>query len=232
MSKNSAYILSLTKKRHDAFIDSLSEYGNFAEAVDEFSYSRYRPLIVLIVKPTGRLSHIGQGRRGIRAGYGLRRLNVENLRPLSTHVDLTGVLDNLKPKFRQHAERYFREGGILPDKTSKAVMEVISRLAPETSETISLYSRHRRERAAHLTSKERISLAYQKDTVATAMNIAGMDRSSLSLWTPVSDQKPKSFLEGLPLSVHREDSLIVADMNSVPGLQLSQKASQSSHRCL
>ena len=217
MSKVSAYILRLTEKRYDAFINSLSEYGNFAEAVDEFSYSRYRPLIVLIVTPTGLLSHIGQGHRGRSAGYSQRRLNVENLKTLSTHVYLTGVLDTLQPKFRQHAQRYFLEGGILPDKTSKAVMEVISRLAPETSKTISLYSRRQRERAAHLTSKERISLAYQKDTVATAMNIAGMDRSPLSMWMPVSDQKPKSFLEGLPLSVNREDSLIDADKNSVPG---------------
>ena len=217
MNNVSAFILRLTEKRHDAFLESTEEHGNFAEAVDEFTYSRNRPLIVLILTPTGCLSHIGQGRQGIRAGYGLRRLNVENLRPLSTHVDLTGVLDNLKPKFRQHAERYFREGGILPSKTSKAVMEVISRLAPETSETIYLYSRHRRERAAHLTSKERISLAYQKDTVATALTIARMDRSSLSTWTTVSDRKPKSFLEGLPSTSLREDHMIDIDKNSVPG---------------
>lgn len=217
MSKVTAYILRLSEKRHDAFKDSFNEYGKFAEAVDEFVYTRYLPLIVLIVTPTGRLSHIGQGRRGHRAGTGQRRLNIENLKPLSSTVNLTDVLDALQPTFRQHAERYFREGGILPDKTSTAVMEVISILAPETAEMLSIFSEQRRRRLAHLTSNERISLAYQKDTVATALYIAGMDRSSISFWMPTSDQKPKSFLEDLPFSVHREDSLLAVDMNSVPG---------------
>lgn len=217
MSKVTAYILRLTEKRHDAFIDNLSEYGNFAEAVDEFNHVRYRPLIVLIVTPTGLLSHIGQGRRGNMAGTGQRRLNIENLKPLSSPVNLTDVLDALQPKFRQHAERYFREGGMLPDKTSSAVMKVISSLAPETAEMLSLYGEQRRRRLSHLTSKERKSLAYQKDTVATALNIAGMDRSSLSFWTPVSDRKPKSFLEGLTSTHLREDQMIDKDMSSVPG---------------
>ena len=229
MSKVTAYILRLTEKRHDAFIDSFNEYGNFAEAVDDFRYARYRPMIVLIVTPTGRLSHIGQGRRGHRAGTGLRRLNIENLRTLSTPADLTDVLGALKPRVKQHAERYFREGGMLPDKTSKAVMEVISSLAPETAEMLSLYSEQRRRRLSHLTSKERKSLAYQKDTVATALNIAGMDRSSLSFWTPVSDRKPKSFLEGLTSTYLREDLMIDKDMSSVPGYNFLGKLPNQAH---
>ena len=229
MSKVTAYILRLTEKRHDAFIGNLSEYGNFAEAVDEFNHARYRPLIVLIVTPTGLLSHIGQGRRGHRAGTGQRRLNIENLKSLSSPVNLTDVLDALQPRFRQHAERYFREGGILPDKTSRAVMEVISSLAPETAEMLSLYSEQRRRRLSHLTSKERKSLAYQKDTVATALNIAGMDRSSLSFWTPVSDRKPKSFLEGLTSTYLREDQMIDKDMSSVPGYNSLGKLSNQAN---
>ena len=217
MSKVSAFILLLTEKRYEAFLDSLREYGNFAEAVDEFSYSQYLPLIVLILTPTGRVSHIGQGRRGRRAGYGQRRLNVENLNPISKHVDLTGVLDALHAKFRQHAKRYFTEGGVLPVKTFQAVIDAISELAPEMAETLFLYSRLRRERLARLTSEERVSLAYQKDTVATALNIAGMDRSPLSMWMPISDEKPKSFLEGLPSTRPREDAMLIRDMLSVPG---------------
>ena len=217
MSKVSAFILLLTEKRYEAFLDSLREYGNFAEAVDEFSYSQYLPLIVLILTPTGRVSHIGQGRRGRRAGYGQRRLNVENLNPISKHVDLTGVLDALHAKFRQHAKRYFTEGGVLPVKTFQAVIDAISELAPEMAETLFLYSRLRRERLARLTSEERVSLAYQKDTVATALKIAGMDRSPLSMWMPISDEKPKSFLEGLPSTRPREDAMLIRDMLSVPG---------------
>ena len=219
MSNVSAYILRLTEKRHDAFIESFEEYGNFAEAVDEFSYSRYSPLLVLIFTPTGQLSHIGQGHRGKMAGYGLRRLNVENLKSLSTNVNLADVLDALQAKFKHHAQRCFVEGGILPVKTFLAVIKVISKLAPETAETLTLYNKLRRDRLAHLTSKERESLAYQKDTIATAMNIAGMERSPLSMWMPDPDRKPKSFLEGLLSTVLREDLMVVADMNSVPGYE-------------
>ncbi len=217
MSKVSAFVLRLTEKRHDAFIESFEEYGNFAEAVDKFSYSRYNTLIVLVVTPSGQLSHIGEGHPGGMAGYALRRLNVENLTSLSTNVNLTDVLNALQAKFKHHAQRCFVEGGILPVKTFLAVMKVISKLAPETAETLSPYSKHRRERLGRLTSKERESLAYQKDTIATAMNIAGMERSSLSMWMPVPDRKPKSFLEGLPSTVLREDPMIYADMKAVPG---------------
>ena len=72
----------------------------------------------------------------------------------------------------------------------------------------------------------RRTLAYQKDTIGTALTMAGLDRTEFALWQP-STSSPASFLEGLPQVVLREDSMVVSDMMKVPGFNLVKTISYS-----
>ena len=68
MAKAGGYVLRLTHERRDVFHHAVDEYGRFAEAVPLFGHSRNAPLVCFIVDPSGRVTHIGRGRRGVNAG--------------------------------------------------------------------------------------------------------------------------------------------------------------------
>ena len=58
--------------------------------------------------------------------------------------------------------------------------------------------------------------------------MAGMDREPLAQWTLVTDEEPKSFLEGLPQARLREDPMIIHDMMHVPGYDFLKKVAVAS----
>lgn len=69
-----------------------STHPAVAEAVPEFTHSRSHPLICFIGFEDGALTHLALGQRGVRAGTGLRRLNLEDLTPLKASVRPEDVL--------------------------------------------------------------------------------------------------------------------------------------------
>jgi len=219
MSNFSVYILKLSNERQTVFNqNNVEEYGQFAEAVKLFSHSKSFPLVVLIIQPNGILSHIGRGRRGLSAGTGLRRLNITDMYALTSTVTAHGLLDSIEQKFQKHLSSRIQNGGKLPKATSVALVDTLIELAPECRESISAFSTLQRELLEEFSSSERVALAYQKEAIATALNISGIPRDDLADWE-VSGVQPASFLEGLPEARLREDPMIVNDLMNVPGYE-------------
>lgn len=69
-----------------------------------------------------------------------------------------------------------------------------------------------------LEPRARENLAYQKETLGLALEIAGMSRDDLLAWTP-TDASQQSFLDGLPGAQVREDAMLLSDFSTVPGFE-------------
>ena len=105
----------------------------------------------------------------------------------------------------------------MPKATSVALVDTLIELAPECRESISAFSTLQRELLEGFTASERTALAYQKEAIATALNISGIPRDDLADWEVSMGIQPASFLEGLPEARLREDPMIVNDLMNVPG---------------
>ena len=218
MSNFSVYVLKLTRERQRVFDqNNVEEYRQFAEAVRSFSHSKSFPLVVLILQPDGTLSHIGRGRRGLSAGTDLRRLNVTDMYALTSIVTGDDLINAIEQKFQKHLTSRLQNGGKLPKATSVALVDTLIELAPECRESISAFSTRQRELLEGLSTSERTALAYQKETIATALNLSGIPRDDLADWEVSMGIQPASFLEGLPEARLREDPMIVNDLMNVPG---------------
>lgn len=223
MRQTSAYIVRLSNERQQAFNDNLHIRSEFAEPVGDFTYSSSLPLICVLVNPQGRITHIGKGARGNRAGTELRRLNISELTPLTTRLSVRQLLDALPKGSRRHAKPRFEKRGLLPPKTFEHVADAIARLAPETRKHLERFTEQSRRRLAELTREQKTAYAFQKESLATAMYMAGISRESLADWTIETEEPPKSFLDGLSEVCLREDQMVVNDMMSVPGYDLLEK---------
>ena len=153
----------------------------------------------------------------MNAGTGQSRLNLDEIEAMTTKLTATDIIEGVPKRNRKPVEDRFLNGGLLTPRAFEEVVDLVARLAPETKSSLDRFSKSTRQRLSELTSKARGTLAYQKESVATAMHMAGMDREPLARWTLKTEDKPKSFLEGLPQARLREDPMIIHDMMNVPG---------------
>jgi hypothetical protein len=116
--------------------------------------------------------------------------------------------------------RRLRSGGLLPPASFLAVVNAVRNLSPSARHVLTRYSTDRRARIAQLSPEAARALGYQKETVATALALAGFDRHTLQAWEPPATIAPSSFLDGLPQVRAREDAMIVSDLTKVPGFEL------------
>lgn len=218
MAKAAGYILRLNKSRALELIDGADGNGSFPEAVEDFVHSRSVPLTCLVCVGGGRITHVAAARRGMRAAVGMRRLNVGPLVELTTPIRRRDLLDAVAPRHRSRLADCLKSGGWVPPATFGAAAHALMELAPEVRPALSRFGASRRERLARLTSDQRRSLALQKDTLATAMAIADIDRAPLQDWEPPIDGVGEfSFLQGLPQMREREDLMVLTDHGRVPG---------------
>jgi len=200
------------------FLDCIEEGLTFAEPVADFQHSRNAPLICFVVN-NQEITHIALGRRGVRAGTGLRRLNFVKAEKLPKPIPLYRIFDLLPKRNLASVESRFNSGGLLTEKGFVAVVDAIRQLAPQSNLILERYSGERIEHIRRLTSKARENLAYQKEAVLTALSIADMDRSLIQEWTALDDT-PVSFLDGLPNTRLREDPMVIHDLNHLPGFDI------------
>jgi hypothetical protein len=166
----------------------------------------------------GSITHLALGRRGVRAGTGLRRLNLEELTKLASPIHYKAVLDRVPPRFRAHVQARFDGGGLLPPGSFEAVVEAVRGLLPQSNAMLDRFSEQRRQRIADLSSGARQALAFQKETVATALALAGLGVDELKGWQP--EAGATSFLDGLPQARLREDQMLLHDLAKFPGFDL------------
>ncbi|MBO9195954.1 hypothetical protein J5277_17770 [Rhizobium sp. 16-449-1b] len=228
MAKPGAFVLKLTRDREIVFRDALDEMEFFAEAVPSFSHSRNAPLVCFVVNSRGRISHIANGRRGVNAGTYQSRLNLSDIEALQTRLTAQDIIDGVPARNRKAVQERFKHGGLLSPKAFEEVVDLVARRAPETARSIDRFSKSTRRRLAQLNSETREALGAQKESVATAMLLAGIDRAPLREWMLGEGETPESFLDGLSESRQREDEMIVRDLSEVPGYDYLRRVPNAS----
>lgn len=218
MAKASGFAVSLSKDRMDTFLECVAEERAFAEPVADFQHSRTAPLVCFVVN-AGKLTHIGLGRRGARAGTGLSRLNIDEVEELAEPLSVRKLLNRLPKRNAASVRKRFQSGGLLTEKGFTAVVETIRQIAPQASTLLERFSQTRTERIRRLSERARDNLAQQKEALLTALSIAGLSRDPVQEWTP-SDETPVSFLDGLPSVRLREDPMVVNDLQNLPGFEV------------
>jgi hypothetical protein len=213
----------LSRDRMIAFKECVAEEHVFSEPVAEFQYSRTAPLVCFVVN-SGKLTHIGRGRRGNRAGTGLSRLNIDCAKELLEPLSVRKLLGRMPKRNVASVCKRFRSGGLLTAKGFHAVIESVRQLSTQASLLLERFSHDRTERIERLSPKVRINLAQQKEALLTALSIAGINRSLIQEWTP-SASTPLSFLDGLPCIRLREDSMVVNDLKILPGFEVIKECS-------
>lgn len=212
------YILVLDEGRSEVFRESIDEL-RFAEPVPEFSHSRHRPLVCFVEGVPGVITHLARGRRGYAAGTGLRRLNLTDIHTLEKPISVKDIAGSVSGRVRAPLEDRLMYGGLVPPKSFEALTEAAIRLAPETARILGRFTEGRQRRISAIPSRARESLAQQKEAVATALTMAGVDRAQLEGWDVTSGTTPDSYLDGLPQARLREDQMLAHDLHSLPGYE-------------
>ncbi|MBD9389667.1 hypothetical protein IB237_20945 [Agrobacterium sp. AGB01] len=228
MAKPGAYVLKLTRDREALFHEALEDREMFAEAVPSFPHARGAPLVCFILNSRGRISHIANGRRGVNAGTFQSRLNLSDIEPFQTKLTAQDIIEGVPARNRKVVEERFKHGGLLTPKAFEEVVDLVARLAPETAPSIDRFTKATRRRLATLDRSAREALGAQKESVATAMLLAGIERSPLQEWVLRDDEAPGSFLDGLKQSRQREDEMIIRDMADVPGYDFIRRVPKAS----
>ena len=93
------------------------------------------------------------------------------------------------------------------------------------------FSESRRHLIADLGGEVRTILAYQKETVATALTLAGIERQELQDWRPrLKNGRVQSFLDGLSEAYLREDQMVINDLGTFPGFEIVRQTQHSTAR--
>lgn len=214
------YSLALSLDRERVLLNCVEFGEKFAEPVPEFTHGRSVPLLCLIVSANKLITHLGIGKRGIRAGTGMSRLNLDSLIPLQQPINIQTLINNMPDKFKERAFTKLSKGGLFTPKTFESLVDALNEISQEANGIIERFSRSRADRIARLPKNAKVSLAYQKQAVMTALAVAGMSRDDLLDWSPPAEGAPGSFLDGLPSARLREDPMVVNDMMKVPGFAL------------
>ena len=149
----------------------------------------------------------------------MRRLNFDVVETLPAVILIEDIVNLIPGRYKNPVNKRFASGGLLTEKSFEAVTEAVRQLSPKSSTLIERYSAVRIERINALSTRVKTNLAYQKEAVLTALAIADIKRDIIQQWTP-SDDKPLSFLSGLPNARLLEDQMIINDMMKVPGFSL------------
>lgn len=218
MAQASGFIVFLSQDRMNTFLECVAEGRAFAEPVADFQHSRTAPLVCFVIN-AGKVTHIGLGRRGVRAGTGLSRLNIDKAEKLPAPISVRKLLNRLPKRNAPSVRKRFQSGGLLTAKGFHAVIESVRQLSSQASTLLERFSQARTERIRQLSAKARNNLAQQKEALLTALSIAGLSRDPVQEWTP-SDGTPVSFLDGLPNVRLREDPMVVNDLQNLPGFEV------------
>jgi hypothetical protein len=195
-----------------------------AEPVPTFNHSRRAPLVVLASFEEGLLTHVADARKGANAGTDLVRLNMKSLEALTAPIPFQVIVDTVPGRFRGPLRDVIAHGGVLPPKTLRAVVEVLSQLDRGLAQRLERMSASRARLIAELSPRERENLALQKETLSAALEIAGVGSEEVLAWTPALATERGSFLDGLPEAHVREDVMLHADMMSLPGFEAIRDA--------
>lgn len=225
MNTVAGYFVKLEANRMFSFYGRSNE--RFAEPVPEFLHSRNVPLVCFIINNEGDITHIGLGKRGVRAGTDLRRLNIYDIFELENEISAKSIAELTPSKFKRYLLIRIEVGGLIATKSFEEFLSVFLEKASDTKPVLNRFSKERRCRIDQLSRSAKRTLAEQKEAVLTAMNIAGIDKEELQGWDFI-DTESSSFLDGIKNPIIREDSMIINDLTNLPGFELMRSSKFSS----
>jgi hypothetical protein len=230
----SIYVLNVPTGRRGTLLAAATEGDRFgpprlAEPVKRFAHSSRAPLIVLASFANRKITHIANGRKGASSGTGLVRLNMTDLRPLERPLTFKRLIEQLPRKLRHHFERVMAEGGLLPPKTRTAVVKSILEHDPTLGPLLDRFSQERERWIAALSDRSKENLAIQKETLITALEIAGIETTEVLEWEP-TETAPTSFLDALGPARVREDAMLLTDFSNLPGFEALKDAKHVASR--
>ncbi len=218
----------MSREREDAFEHNLYLDDAFGEPVPEFSHSRNIPLVCFVIDSSNKLTNIALGKRGTRAGTDMRRLNLHNIYTIKSPIPIDEIEKKSPNKLKKKISEKIELGGLLPPKSFESFLNIVCSLAPDTSPIFSRFGEARIRRIQNLPSQVRATLAEQKEAVATALTIAGIDRDEMQGWDVNDDGTTTSFLDGLEQVRLREDPMVVNDLNNLPGYEAIKSTTHTS----
>ncbi|WP_456783865.1 hypothetical protein [Bradyrhizobium sp. USDA 4516] len=219
MASASAYILIVRPERRSTLLNSESGWfggPKASEPVPVFDHSRRAPLVLLASFEDGYLTHVGDARKGASAGTALVRLNMTSLEALAHPIPFREVLRRVPPRFKTPLTRIATKGGLVSPKALRALVDVLSDMDSLLADKLRRLSASRRELIDALNRRQRENLALQKESVAAALEIAGVDTDKILEWSPPASEQT-FFLDGLPGTAVREDVMLHADITELPG---------------
>lgn len=226
MNRAAGYFLVLSADRYELFTSK--EYETFAEPVNEFKHSRNLPLICFITNSNGQLTDLAFGSRGLLAGTDLRRLNLSRSYKLNFPIPISDITNHVPTRVKNRVTDAARYGGLLAPKSFQAVIEALYELAPDSIPILKKFSESRTQRIENIGGHSREMLAEQKEAIATAMTIAGIDRKELQGWDIQNTNDVQSFLSGIESARVREDSMVINDLSELPGHEIISKSQHGS----
>ena len=223
------YILHVPADRRELLLYEAEHGGSFygtkpyvSEPVPGFDHSRRAPLAVFACFEDRHITHIADGKKGQSAGTRLVRLNLEDLEPLKRPIAFGKILSRTEKRVRHHLKRRLDQGGLLPPKSLGAFVDRITELDSSIGPRLARFSARRARTLRRIEPRARDNLAYQKEALGLALEIAGLPREDLLAWQP-SDGDQQSFLDGLPGAQVREDAMLLADFSTLPGFQPTEE---------
>lgn len=226
------YILNVPQHRREPLLNGIEDGGSFyrskpfiAEPVPNFKHSRHAPLVVFVSFKDNQITHIAEGKRGFRAGTGLVRLNLYDLKQLSRPIEFDELLRGVGTRVRHHLRRVIFKGGILSQKTLEAFVARLIDLDKTLADRLARYTENWREAVNQLSPKAKSSLAFQKETLGLALELGGISRDEIVAWRPAEGLQ-QSFLSGLPGARIREDAMLFNDFSTLPGFTAIGEAAQ------
>jgi hypothetical protein len=220
------YHLRVLGERAEELLEAAGEYGRFAEAVQDDLHRRGgAPLPCLMTFVKGKITHVGTLQPGNKAAEGSRRLNISEIDQLITPLRAVDLLELVAGPQKTVLRQQLRQSGLIGGDAADALVSAVRALDPQLADYVERFQVDR-ERIAKLPHNVRQALAWEKETTATALSLAGIDRKELLRWKMPSDDGG-SFLDGLEQVRMREDAMIMHDMHVVPGFEYVRPVARS-----
>ncbi len=191
-------------------IDRTTVFGEPAGYTEAWQRDRWKgrdPHLALLLDPIEEeIRWLGRAQGGRQLTTVDRLVSVTEILELDEPVGL----DLLEGELSARHERVLQRRGILPPRGGEAVVAALSKLRPEYAEDIDRLSRP----ATFVLPPGRRgqTLALERDAVGVLLELGGMARRPLRLWSsPPPSAASSSFLAGLPETDQLEDTLIAYD---------------------
>ncbi len=235
MRNSTGFIIQLSEDRFQKFSQYIRGLGHvdvdfFSEPVSEFEVRENKNFVCLLVYE-GNIVMLAEGTRSYSGGTDLRQIdiNCKTIYAFDKSIDLKSFIKQVSKKVRRYVEKASKESKIIPPKTFKECIQVLSNFDPKVSEIIDRYQKKDVNRLLDKLSDIQLrDLAFQKGAISDALSFADIKRDDLESWEPpldINKNDTVSYLSGLNCVRLRETEMIHQDLNNLPGFELIKKTS-------